>query len=149
MKYVPLVWAAIMRKPTRFVLTLLSVMLAFTLFGLTIGMNATFAKLKDEARDDRLFAFSRFGGTLSVGMERQIESIPGVALVTSGYHMPRALMLARRGDLNVGAFPTDWRAPAAIRSAWDNWVPSIAAMAWSSICLREHMALLLDRRGGV
>ena len=68
MKYVPLVWAAIMRKPTRAVLTLLSVMIAFTLFGLTIGMNATFTKLKAEARDDRLFAFSRFGGTLSVVM---------------------------------------------------------------------------------
>ena len=42
MKYIPLVWAAIMRKPARAVLTLLSVMVAFTLFGLTIGMNATF-----------------------------------------------------------------------------------------------------------
>jgi uncharacterized SAM-binding protein YcdF (DUF218 family) len=79
---------------------------------------------------------------------RQMVGDARVALVTSGYHMPRALMLARRGDLNVGAFPTDWRAPAAMRSSWDNWVPSIAAMAWSSISLREHMALLLDRRGG-
>ena len=42
MKYFPLVWAAVMRKPARAILTLLSVMLAFTLFGLTIGMNATF-----------------------------------------------------------------------------------------------------------
>ena len=51
MKYLPLVWAAVMRKPTRAILTLLSVMLAFTLFGLTIGMNATFAKVQEEARD--------------------------------------------------------------------------------------------------
>ena len=68
MKYIPLVWAAIMRKPTRAVLTLLSVMMAFTLFGLTIGMNATFTKLKEEARDDRIFAFPRFGGMLPVAM---------------------------------------------------------------------------------
>lgn len=72
-----------------------------------------------------------------------------VALVTSAYHMPRALKLARQGNLNVGAFPTDWRAPARVRPSWDNWIPSTAAMAWSSISLREHVGLLLDRRGGI
>ena len=91
MKYFPLVWAAVMRKPARAILTLLSVMLAFTLFGLTIGMNATFAKLKEEARDDRIFAGARFGGMLPVGMARQIESIPGVAMVAhSNNHLRMA-----------------------------------------------------------
>ena len=83
MKYFPLVWAAIMRKPTRAVLTLLSVMLAFTLFGLTIGMNATFAKFKEDARDDRMFVFARFGGQVPIALQRQIESMPGVELVAS------------------------------------------------------------------
>lgn len=78
---------------------------------------------------------------------RQMVGDARVALVTSGYHMPRALSLARRGGLNVGAFPTDWHAPPAMRSTWENWVPSVAAMAWSTTSLREHMALLLDRRG--
>lgn len=71
-----------------------------------------------------------------------------VALVTSGYHMPRALKIARQGNLDVGAFPIDWRLPREARPSWENWMPSIAAMAWSSISLREHVALLLDRRGG-
>lgn len=83
MKYLPLVWAAVMRKPTRAVLTLLSVMLAFTLFGLTIGMNATFDKLQQEAREDRIFVFARFGGLVPIAMARQIEGMPGVALVAS------------------------------------------------------------------
>ena len=83
MKYFPLVWASVMRKPTRAILTLLSVMLAFTLFGLTIGMNATFDKLKEEARDDRIFAFARFGGLVPVALARQIESIPGVKIVAA------------------------------------------------------------------
>ena len=52
MKYLPLVWAAIMRKPMRATLTLLSVMLAFTLFGLTIGMNATFDAVLAAAKDN-------------------------------------------------------------------------------------------------
>jgi len=83
MKYFPLVWASVMRKPTRAILTLLSVMLAFTLFGLTIGMNATFDKLKEEARDDRIFVFARFGGLVPIAMARQIESVPGVKMVAA------------------------------------------------------------------
>lgn len=78
---------------------------------------------------------------------RQMVGEARVALVTSAFHMPRALKLARQGNLVVGAFPTDWRLPAAARPSWENWVPSIAAMAWSGISLREHIALLLDRRG--
>ena len=83
MKYFPLVWAAVMRKPARAILTLLSVMLAFTLFGLTIGMNATFAKVQEDARDDRIFAFARFGGLVPIALERQIEGMPGVERVAS------------------------------------------------------------------
>lgn len=83
---------------------------------------------------------------------RNVRAMVGdarVALITSAYHMPRALKIARQGNLNVGAFPTDWRLPAEIRPSWENWVPSIAAMAWSSVSLREHIALLLDRRGEI
>lgn len=80
---------------------------------------------------------------------RQMVGEARVALVTSAFHMPRALKLARQGNLNVGAFPTDWRLPAAARPTWENWVPSVAALAWSSISLREHVALLLDRRGEI
>jgi uncharacterized SAM-binding protein YcdF (DUF218 family) len=80
---------------------------------------------------------------------RQMVGEARVALVTSAFHMPRALKIARQGNLNVGAFPTDWRLPPEARPSWEVWVPSIAAMAWSSISLREHIALLLDRRGEV
>ena len=70
-----------------------------------------------------------------------------VALVTSSYHMARALLIARRAKLNVGAFPTDWRAPPEMAALWEIWLPSLGAMAWSGISLREHFAILLDRRG--
>jgi uncharacterized SAM-binding protein YcdF (DUF218 family) len=80
---------------------------------------------------------------------RQMVGDARVALITSAFHMPRALKIARQGNLNVGAFPTDWRLPPEARPSWENWIPSIAAMAWSSIGLREHIALLLDRRGEI
>src|SRR5215831_1259561 len=91
MKYIPLVWAAVMRKPARAILTLLSVMIAFTLFGLTIGMNATFAKVQEEARDDRIYSFARFAGGptgLPIALGHQIEQIPGVAMVSASSFIP-------------------------------------------------------------
>src|SRR6185312_4708724 len=114
MKYVPLVWAAVMRKPTRAVLTLLSVMLAFTLFGLTIGMNATFDKVYQEARTDRIFTGSRFGGSTSRALAGQIEKMPGVALVTAngfiaGYHQdPKDRAFVVMEDDQAGKVMTEW-----------------------------------------
>jgi putative ABC transport system permease protein len=84
MKYLPLVWAAIMRKPARAILTLLSVMIAFTLFGLTIGMNATFDAVSAAAKDNRIYTDPRFAGGMTpmpLAVAHRIERIPGVAEV--------------------------------------------------------------------
>jgi uncharacterized SAM-binding protein YcdF (DUF218 family) len=81
---------------------------------------------------------------------RQVRAIVGdkpVALVTSGYHMPRAMRLAARGGLNAMAFPTDWQAPWEARPYWDNWLPTSDAEAASSIALWEYLALAFDYRG--
>ena len=56
MKYLPLIWSAVMRKPTRTILTLLSVTVAFTLFGLMIGFNNTIDQVEARARPDRSVA---------------------------------------------------------------------------------------------
>lgn len=68
MKYFPLVWAALTRKPARAILTLLSVTVAFTLFGLMIGMNASLQRIMDLARRDIVFVNPRFGDDLPVSM---------------------------------------------------------------------------------
>ena len=73
-----------------------------------------------------------------------------IALVTSGFHMPRALRLARRNGLNAAAFPTDWRVPYEVRPPWENWIPGIGAQAHSGLALWEYAALLFDfRKEGV
>jgi len=96
------------------VLTLLSVMLAFTLFGLTIGMNATFTKLKEEARADRIFSGSRFGGPLLVGMAKEIESVPGVAIVAHSNNLfgyitdPKNRVFVQMNDENVPKVNPEW-----------------------------------------
>jgi putative ABC transport system permease protein len=117
MKYVPLVWAALMRKPVRAILTLLSVMIAFTLFGLTIGMNATFDEVQKNARADRVYTNTRFGGDglgLPLSAARQIASLPGVSQVAYdsvlfGYHqVPRNRTFVLMGDENLAKVLTEW-----------------------------------------
>jgi len=89
MRYLPLIWAAVMRKPTRAILTLLSVTVAFTLFGLMIGLNATFDMVAEKARADRIFTWPRFGGNgVPVAVARQVAAIPGVKAVTALNFLP-------------------------------------------------------------
>jgi uncharacterized SAM-binding protein YcdF (DUF218 family) len=80
---------------------------------------------------------------------RNVRAIVGnarIALVTSAYHMPRALQLAARAGLDVGAFPTDFEAVPAARLPWDNWLPSSGSLSLSNLAMREIIALNLDYR---
>jgi putative ABC transport system permease protein len=60
MKYFPLVRAALWRKPLRTVLTFLAAVAAFTLCGLAIGLNATYAGMIARARADRVYINPHF-----------------------------------------------------------------------------------------
>jgi len=124
-KFIPLVWAALMRKPVRVVLTLLSVMVAFTLFGLMIGLNATFDLVAAKARADRIYTWPRFGGGAPVAIARQIEAIPGVKAVTAigfipGYVQdPKNSAFVLMVDQNAGKVFGDWEiTPEMWNTVW-------------------------------
>lgn len=86
MKYAPLIWSALWRKPLEAVLTWLSVTAAFALFGLMLGVNAKLQSFIDTAPMDILATFPRFPTVrLSVGMRDQIARIGGVSDVAVGY----------------------------------------------------------------
>jgi putative ABC transport system permease protein len=86
MKYIPLFWAALRRKPARLVLTLLSVVVAFALFGMMVGFRASFSHIVDIARADRIYVNSRFAGGLPYAMVDQVARIPGVThLANEGF----------------------------------------------------------------
>jgi uncharacterized SAM-binding protein YcdF (DUF218 family) len=71
-----------------------------------------------------------------------------VALVTSGFHMPRAMRLAHRAHLKAEAFPTDWRAKRRGQSGWFTYLPSPTPLQNATAAIKEHMALAFDIREG-
>ncbi len=81
MKYLPLLWAGLWRKPARTVLTLLSIVVAFVLFGILSGIDAGFDHALQSSRLDRLFTDSKFGAPMQFAYAQQIARVPGVALV--------------------------------------------------------------------
>lgn len=91
MKYLPLIWSALRRKPVEAVLVWLAVTAAFTLFGLMVGLHVTYDHLIESARMDRLDVNARFpfassrGPLLPIALREQIARIPGVSAVGSYY----------------------------------------------------------------
>ena len=79
MKYLPLIWAALRRKPIRTGVTFLSVTVAFTLFGLMIGLNATLDYMQQKAHADRIWTLARFETTgLPLSIAHKIGALPGI-----------------------------------------------------------------------
>jgi putative ABC transport system permease protein len=84
LKYLPLVWAALRRKPVRAIMTLLSVTVAFTLFGMMIGFRATITAAEESAHTDRIWTVPRFGrARMPDAMAKEIAALPGVKDVTN------------------------------------------------------------------
>ncbi|KAB8198269.1 FtsX-like permease family protein [Lysobacter maris] len=80
MKYLHLIWAALFRSKTRTVLTLLSVVVAFLLFGMLDSVRVAFNAGTNVAGYDRLVVASRLSITqmLPMRLEPQIAAVPGV-----------------------------------------------------------------------
>jgi putative ABC transport system permease protein len=85
MRYLPLLWAGIFRKKTRTVLTLLSVVVAFLLFGFLQAVTIAFESGADTADAKRLLTTARYSiiEPLPMGHLRRIERVPGVVGVAS------------------------------------------------------------------
>lgn len=98
--------------------------------------------------DDRIVMEGRSLNTIENMREtRALVGTGKVALVTSGWHMPRSLRLARQAGLDAEAFPTDWRVVPGATPWWEYWLPSVGALLASTIALKEYLALAFDRRG--
>jgi putative ABC transport system permease protein len=81
-RYVPLMWAGIWRKPPRTVLTILSLAIGFFLFGLLQGVNSAFDAALTRTKTDRLLIGPRFDTPLPASDARQIGRVEGVSEIT-------------------------------------------------------------------
>jgi putative ABC transport system permease protein len=85
MKYLHLIWAALFRRKTRTILTLVSIIAAFLLFGMLDAVRTSFTQAGQSANGaQRLQTGSKlsFIQTLPQSLEAQIARVPGVKMVT-------------------------------------------------------------------
>src|SRR3954454_12024742 len=93
MKYFPLVWSALWRKPPEAILIWLAVTASFTLFGLMVGLRATYDQMIENSRMDRLGVNTRFplasptGNLLPIALRDRIARVEGVSAVGSYYEL--------------------------------------------------------------
>ena len=83
MRFLPLIWSGIWRKPGRSVLIFLQVSVAFALFGVLQGMKTGVDRLIDQARADLLLVHGSLSliDPLPLGLLERIKSVPGVKAV--------------------------------------------------------------------
>jgi len=83
MKYLPLIWSGLWRKPGRTILIFLQVSVAFALFGVLQGLKTGVAHAVAAARADLLLVHSRLSflmQPLPYGLLEQIRTVPGVKI---------------------------------------------------------------------
>ena len=106
MKYFPLVWAALMRRKPRTLLTMLSIVVAFLLYGLLQSVVTAFTAGIDISGADRLITAGKYTFTSlqPVAYVNQIRNVPGVKWAAAqtwfgGYYQTEANFFA--------TFPTE------------------------------------------
>ena len=84
MKFLHLIWCNLKRKKLRTSLTLLSILVAFILFGFLMAIKQALAGGVSMARQDRLFVRHKVSiiRSLPESYKARMERIPGVVLAT-------------------------------------------------------------------
>ncbi|MGH8397712.1 MAG: ABC transporter permease [Gammaproteobacteria bacterium] len=127
MKYLPLLWANLTRRKTRLIVTLLSVMFAFLLFGVLMAIRQAFTLGANYAGDNRLMTMSAISLTvaLPISYAERIAEVKGVERVNpqcwvGGYyqdpHNPIFAMAVRTG--NFFAMYPEYSIRVAEQRAW-------------------------------
>jgi putative ABC transport system permease protein len=126
-RYAYLVWKNLWRRKTRTILTLLSVLVAFVLFGLLSALQYAFSLGADVANADRLVTIHRVSliQPLPISYWQRIRATPGVSDVThanwfGGYYQERrnqAPQFPVDAESYLRIYP-ELRLPQEQREAW-------------------------------
>ena len=129
MKYLHLIWAALFRRKTRTILTLVSIIAAFLLFGMLDAVRTGFDQAGNSANGaERLQTGSRlsFIQTLPQSLEARIAQVPGVKMVTyanwfgGAYQDPHNQVFSFAVEPNYLDLYPEMEVSAAERKAFDN-----------------------------
>lgn len=106
MKYFPLIWAGLWRKRARTIFTMMSIVIAFLLFGLLQGINQGFNTVVTNLNVDRLYVSAKSAMTdgLPIAHLARIKAVPGVRAVSHWTYFGGYYQDARNA---VPAFATD------------------------------------------
>jgi putative ABC transport system permease protein len=78
MKFLPLIWAGLWRKPMRTVFTLLAVITAFVLFGVLENVADGFRRIEASSHEDMLIVTGAFSKRITIAAVDQVRRVPGV-----------------------------------------------------------------------
>lgn len=134
MKHFSLVWAGLWRRPPRTAFTILSIVVAFVLFGALQGLNYGFARTIADSHLDRLLTDLRVpgGAPLPISALRRIEEVAGVQEVA-----PRATLMGyyQEPKNTIGLLATDPERWFRVRTEFE--------------ISPQHMAALRNTRTGM
>jgi putative ABC transport system permease protein len=132
MKFLPLIWAGVWRRPGRTALTMISVASAFVIFGVLQGFTSGLDRLVASAQADIVVTQSRVGQLdwLPLADIPILKRTPGVRAVArivffgGPFRQPNAFLPAqaidpdevRASDDKLGVAPAQWAALKATRS---------------------------------
>jgi putative ABC transport system permease protein len=148
MKYLHLVWAALFRRKTRTLFTLLSILAAFLLFGLLNSVRMAFANAGGSiVGADRLVTMSKVSFTLSLpkSLLPRIQAVPGVAEVSYAnwfggiYQEPKNFFANEAVADNFLDLYPEWIMPAEQRKAFK--ATRTGAIVGQSLAERFHWKL--------
>ena len=85
MKYLPLIWKSLWRRKVRTTFTLLSIFIAFFLFGILMTIRAAFSIGVDLAGMDRLILIHKISLIMPLpeAYENRLAMVPGVDIVSN------------------------------------------------------------------
>ena len=126
MKYFHLVWAALVRSKTRTLLTLMSVVAAFLLFGMLDSVRVAFNSGGSVAGANRMVTMSRLSITqmLPYSLDQQIHAVPGVKQAAYAawfggiYRDPKNFFANFSVSPNYLDLYPEFKLPDAQRKAW-------------------------------
>ncbi len=138
MKYLPLLWSGVWRKPFRTVLTLLSIGVAFTLFGLLHGVTSALDWAASQFAANRLnMQHAEIRSSLPIAYLSDIEQIPGVADVAAVSYVQGYF-----GERQNGAFAYAWSSAKGLKASGEVRLSDQYAEAFAN----TRVGAVADRR---